>query len=149
MESNQIEILIVEDNPDDAKIISHAFEKYEINELCKIHIVCDGVEALQYIFGDSGEEGNVLAHYPMLILLDLNIPKLHGLEVLKKVKLHKVAKEIPVVVLTASDKNTDWVDAHSYGADSYIQKSSDYRQYIDAAGWAILGAINEKKFRCQ
>ena len=146
MNNNQMEILLVEDNPDDAKIISRAFEKYEINELCKIHIARDGVEALQYIFGDSGEENNVLAHHPLLILLDLNIPKLHGLEVLKKVKSHEVAKEIPVVVLTASDKKTDWINAHSFGADSYIQKSSDYRQYVDAAGWAILGAVNEKKF---
>lgn len=149
MKNNKVEILLVEDNLDDLKIILYAFEKYEINELCKINIVHDGVEALQYIFGDSGEESNVLAHYPMLILLDLNIPKIHGLEVLKKVKSHKVAKKIHVAVLTASDKKTDWLDAHSFGADSYIQKSCDYRQYIDAANWTILSAINEKKFRCQ
>jgi len=146
MNDNQVEILLVEDNPDDIKILMHAFEKYDIIEVCNVHIVHDGVETLQYIFGDSGEESNVLVHHPLLILLDLNLPKLHGLEVLKKLKSHKIAKEIPVVVLTASDKKTDWINAHSFGADSYIQKSSDYRQYVDAAGWAILGAVNEKKF---
>ena len=146
MKDSQEEILLVEDNPDDAQILIMAFEKYKVVELSKIHVARDGVEALEYLFGSIDGNGFLLSHCPRLILLDLALPKLHGLEVLKKIKSHAIAKNIPVVVLTSSDKKTDWIDAHSLGADSYLQKTGKLSQFIEAAGLAIIDAIGQETF---
>ena len=144
MKDRQEEILLVEDNPDDAQMLIMAYQKYKVIELSKIHVARDGIEALQYIFGSEDNDGFMLSHHPRLILLDLALPKLHGLEVLKKIKSHAIAKNIPVVVLTSSDKKADWIDAHSLGADSYLQKTGELSQFIEAAGWAILNAIDQE-----
>ena len=74
------------------------------------------------------------------------MPRLNGLEFLKKIREHPEAKNIPIVVLTGSEKRTDWIDSHSFGIDCYIRKSVDFNQFVKATGWALSGAIEEKTF---
>ena len=74
------------------------------------------------------------------------MPRLDGLELLKKIREHPEAKNIPIVVLTASEKKTDWIDSHSLGIDYYIHKSVDFNQFVKATGWALSGAVEEKTF---
>jgi len=81
-----------------------------------------------------------------MIILDLYMPRLDGFEFLKKVKEHSEAKNIPIIVLTSSGKTSDWVDSYSLGIDCYIRKSVDFNQFVEATGWALLGAIEEKTF---
>jgi len=111
----------------------------------KIHFAKDGVEALQYLFGFEDED-STLINRPHMIILDLYMPRLDGLEFLRKIREHPDAKNIPIVVLTASEKRTDWVDSHSLGIDCYIRKSVDFNQFVKATGWALSGAIEEKTF---
>jgi two-component system response regulator len=145
MKDNRIEILLVEDNPDDAELVMMALEQNKNIADCKIHFAKDGVEALQYLFGF--EDGNSsLINRPHMIILDLYMPRLDGLEFLKKIREHPEAKNIPVVVLTSSGKRTDWVDSHSLGIDCFIRKSVDFNQFVKATGWALSGAIEEKTF---
>ncbi|MFH1102042.1 MAG: response regulator [Methanobacteriota archaeon] len=148
MGCDPVEILLVEDNPDDEQLLLFAFEKYKIIESSKIHVARDGIEALEYIFGTSEDNDLFIRHQPRLILLDLSLPKLHGLEVLKKIKSHPIARNIPVVVLTGSEKKEDWLDAHALGADSYLQKTGELSLFIEAAGWAILSAIDVASSSC-
>ena len=138
IQNNELEILLVEGNPDDAELIMLAFKKYKIIEFGKMHVANDGAEALQYLFGSSDDNEILLNHRPRLIILDLRLPKIDGLDVLKKIKSHAVARDIPIIVLSGSDKKTDWLDAHTLGADSYLCKSRNLGQIIEAAGWAIL-----------
>jgi CheY-like chemotaxis protein len=145
MKDNGIEILLVEDNPDDAELMMMALEQNKNIADCKIHFAKDGVEALQYLFGFE-DENYTLINRPHMIILDLYMPRLDGLEFLKKIREHPDAKNIPVVVLTASGKRTDWVDSHSLGINCFIRKSVDFNQFVKATGWALLGAIEEKTF---
>jgi len=81
-----------------------------------------------------------------MIILDLYMPRLDGLEFLKKIREHPEAKNIPIVVLTASEKKMDWITAHSAGIDCYIRKSVDFNQFVKATGWAVSSAMEEKTF---
>lgn len=148
MKENRVEILLVEDNPDDAELVMMALEQNKNIADCKIHFAKDGIEALQYLFGfedEDPEDGDsALINRPHMIILDLYMPRLDGLEFLKKIREHPEAKNIPIVVLTASGKRTDWVDSHSLGIDCYIRKSVDFHQFVKATGWALSGAIKEK-----
>ena len=148
MKDNRVEILLVEDNPDDAELVMMALEQNKNIADCKIHFAKDGIEALQYLFGfgdeDSGDEDSTLINRPHMIILDLYMPRLDGLEFLKKIREHPEAKNIPIVVLTASEKKTDWVDSHSLGIDCYVHKSVDFNQFVKATGLALLSAIEEK-----
>ena len=147
MQKNKVEILLVEDNPDDAELVMMAFEKNKDIADCKIQFAKDGVEALQYLFGLEDED-STLINRPHMIILDLYMPRLDGLEFLKKIKEHIEAKNIPIVVLTSSEKRTDWVDSHSLGIVCYIRKSVDFNQFVEATGWALLNAIEGKTFYC-
>jgi len=147
MQKNKVEILLVEDNPNDAELVMMAFEKNKDIADCKIQFAKDGVEALQYLFGFEDEDPTLI-NRPHMIILDLYMPRLDGLEFLKKIREHSEAKNIPIVVLTASEKRTDWVDSHSLGIDCYIRKSVDFNQFVEATGWALMGAIEEKTFYC-
>jgi len=141
----KIEILLVEDNADDAELALLAFEKGNIIENSQIHVVKDGVEALEYLF-DTGAEANLhLNHHPQLILLDLKLPKLDGLDLLKKIKSHPEAKKIPVVILTGSKDMDDWTDSYSLGVECFLHKSTDFSQLVEAAGLAVLGAFEIEK----
>ena len=136
------EILLVEDNPDDAELTSLAFEKSGNIAKNKIHITRDGAEALEYIFGFADEnidEDTPLKRRPKLILLDLSLPKINGLEVLKRIKSHPDAKNIPVVVLTGSKDWMDWTNALSLGVEHYIEKPLKSDQIVDAVNLVNVG----------
>lgn len=138
MMEEKTEILLVESNPNDAELMVLAFQKYQIIESGKIHVAKDGIEALQYLFGSLDDNDILLNNRPRLIILDLKLPKINGVEVLKKIKLHTVARDIPIIVLSGSDDKTNWLDAYTLGVDSYLCKSRNLGQIIEAAGWAIL-----------
>ena len=142
MQKNKIEILLVEDNPDDAELTSLAFEKNCNITKNKIHVTRDGVEALEYIFGFADEnidEDTPLKRRPKLILLDLKLPKIDGLEVLKRIKSHPEAKNIPVVVLTGSKDWRDWTNALSLDVAYYMDKPLKSDQIVDAVNLVNLG----------
>ena len=134
-------ILLVEDNPDDEMLALRAFKKNNITN--EIVVARDGVEALDYLFGRGAHEGRDLTHQPSLILLDLKLPKLDGLEVLKALRANEHTKLIPVVVMTTSKEEHDLVRSYTLGANSYIRKPVDFNQFIDAVRqvglyWLVL-----------
>jgi two-component system response regulator len=139
----KIEILLVEDNADDAELTLLAFETGDIIKKSQIHVVRDGVEALEYLFESGSETDLYLNHRPQLILLDLKIPKLDGLDLLKKIKLHPEAKNIPVVILTGSKDINDWADSYSLGVECFLHKSCDFDKFVEATNLIALGAIEE------
>ena len=134
-------ILLVEDNPDDEMLALRAFKKNNITN--EIVVARDGVEALDYLFGRNTHEGRDLHPQPSLILLDLKLPKLDGLEVLKSLRANEHTKLIPVVVMTTSKEEDDLVRSYTLGANSYIRKPVDFNQFIDAVRqvglyWLVL-----------
>jgi len=139
---NKGEILLVEDDPDDAELTSLACEKNCNIAKNKIHVTRDGVEALEYIFGfadENDDEDTPLKRRPKLILLDLKLPKINGMEVLKRIKSHPEAKNIPVVVLTGSKNWMDWTNALSLGVTQYIEKPLKSDQIVDAVNLVNIG----------
>ena len=134
-------ILLVEDNPDDEMLALRAFKKNNITN--EVNVARDGVEALDFLFGRGTYQGRDLNQQPSLILLDLKLPKMHGLEVLKALRANEHTKLIPVVVMTTSKEEDDLVRSYSYGANSYIRKPVDFNQFIDAVRqvglyWLVL-----------
>jgi two-component system, response regulator len=127
----KIEILLVEDNPDDAELVMMALEQNKNIAECKIHFAKDGIEALQYLF-DPEDEDPTLINRPHLILLDLKLPRINGLEVLRRIKSHPEAKKIPIVILTSSNEEKDIVESYHFGANSYIRKPVDFNQFTEA-----------------
>lgn len=123
----KIEALLVEDNENDAELALRAFKKNNLAD--KVHLARDGVEALDFIFGNEGS-GNVFI--PKVILLDLKLPKINGLEVLAKLKGDKRTKGIPVVIVTSSQETRDVVECYALGANSYIVKPVEYENFINA-----------------
>ncbi|MEW9900686.1 response regulator [Chitinivorax sp. PXF-14] len=137
---NQV-ILLVEDNPDDEMLALRAFKKNNITN--EIVVARDGVEALDYLFGNAGYAGRDTSHQPALILLDLKLPKMDGLEVLKALRADARTRLIPVVVLTTSKEEDDLLKSYTFGANSYIRKPVDFNQFIDAVRqvglyWLVL-----------
>ncbi len=123
-------ILLIEDNPDDEALTLRALKKNNIlNEVVVAH---DGEEALEYLFGTGRYEGRDTSIQPQVILLDLQLPKLSGLEVLKQLRADERTAVQPVVVLTTSSEETDIMTSYSYGANSYIRKPVDFNQFIEA-----------------
>ena len=123
-------ILLVEDNPDDEMLTLRAMKKNKI--LNEIVVARDGSEALDYIFGTGKYEGRDVAASPQLILLDLNLPKIGGLEVLKRIREDSRTRLYPVVILTSSREERDLVESYKLGANSYIRKPVDFNQFIEA-----------------
>lgn len=134
-------ILLVEDNPDDEALTLRAFRKNNIrNEIVVAH---DGVEALDFLFGTGAYAGRDLAIRPQLILLDIKLPKVDGLEVLRRLRADERTKFIPVVILTSSKEEQDLVRGYSLGANSYVRKPVDFTQFVDAVRqlgmyWLVL-----------
>lgn len=134
-------ILLVEDNPDDEMLALRAFKKNNITN--EVNVARDGVEALDFLFGRGAYQGRDLTQQPSLILLDLKLPKMDGLEVLKALRANEHTRLIPVVVMTTSKEEDDLVRSYSYGANSYIRKPVDFNQFIDAVRqvglyWLVL-----------
>lgn len=127
MPDSPIEILLVEDNMNDAELSLYALRKFKIAN--SIHHARDGAEALEYLFGENSTEPRQI---PRLILLDLKLPKVDGIEVLRRIKSHATIRSIPVVVLTSSREERDIVETYNLGVNSYIVKPIDFEQFTEA-----------------
>jgi CheY-like chemotaxis protein len=123
-------ILLVEDNPDDIALTIRAFRKSNImNDIVQAH---DGSEALDYLFGTGQYAGRDLSIMPTLILLDLKMPKVDGLEVLRRLRANEQTRLLPVVILTTSKEDQDIIDGYALGANSYVRKPVDFNQFVEA-----------------
>ena len=134
-------VLLVEDNPDDEELTLRAFNKAKICN--KIEVVRDGVEALDYLFAKGKFAAQNASDKPAVVLLDLKLPKIDGLEVLAQMRSTERTRRIPVVVLTSSDEETDIIKSYDNGANSYICKPVDFQKFISAVGqlgvyWLLL-----------
>jgi CheY-like chemotaxis protein len=134
-------ILLVEDNPDDQALTRRALKKNNI--LNEVELAQDGVEALDYLFGIGAHAGRDVSVLPAVVLLDLKLPKVDGLEVLRRIRQDERTKFLPVVILTSSKEEQDLVQSYSIGANSYIRKPVDFGQFIEAVRqlglyWLVL-----------
>lgn len=127
--SNKV-ILLVEDNPDDEELTLRALKKNNIQN--EVIVARDGVEALDYLFGTGRHAGRDVTQVPSVTLLDLKLPRIDGLEVLKRMRADERTKFLPVVILTSSKEEQDLLNGYALGANSYIRKPVDFSQFIDA-----------------
>ena len=139
-------ILLVEDNPDDEALTLRALKKNNI--LNPVVVAHDGVEALDFLFGTGMYEGRDVKERPTVILLDLKLPKVDGLEVLKRLREDERTNLIPVVILTTSNEEQDIIKSYSLGVNSYVRKPVEFEEFIKAVG--LLGMywllVNEPPF---
>lgn len=138
---NDKAILLVEDNPDDELLTIEALEENNIGN--KVIVARNGVEALDYMFGTGQYEGRDVADKPAIVLLDLKLPKIDGLEVLKRIREDPRTRLQPVAILTSSNEEEDRIKGYSLGANSYVRKPVDFDEFIRAAGqlglyWLLL-----------
>lgn len=127
---NEKRILLVEDNPDDEVLTIRALKANNLRN--EIVVARDGAEAVDFLFGTGAYAERDTANQPELVLLDLNLPKLNGLEVLKKIRSDNRTQLLPVVVLTTSDEDRDRVDSYRLGANSYIGKSVNFEKFSES-----------------
>lgn len=132
MTANGIEILLVEDNPCDVEMTLRALKKHNLAN--HVHVAKDGAEALDFLFAAGTHVTRDPRHRPKVVLLDLKLPKVSGLEVLKKLKFDERTRTIPVVVLTSSQEEKDMVESYRLGVNSYIVKPVDFDKFVEAVG---------------
>jgi two-component system response regulator len=141
-------ILLVEDNPDDEALTVRALKKSNIaNEVVVAH---DGAEALDYLFGEGAHAGRDVTQMPQVVLLDLNLPKLDGLGVLRRIRADPRTRLLPVVILTSSNEEQDRVNGYGLGANSYVRKPVDFDAFVTAAAqlglyWLVLNEAAPRK----
>lgn len=138
---DNISVLLVEDNADDAELTMRVFRQYHFAN--HIHVVQDGAEALECLFGEGAYAQRKACEQTKLILLDLKLPKVDGLEVLRRCKTDERTKSIPVVMLTSSREEQDVIKSYELGVNSYIVKPVDFHQFVEAVRqlnlyWMIL-----------
>lgn len=134
-------ILLVEDNPDDVELTLYALKKGNI--VNEVIVAQDGTEALDYLFGTGKYAGRDVSKFPAVVLLDLKLPKIDGLEVLQRLRADERTNLIPVVILTSSKEEMDRIDGYKLGANSYIRKPVDFTQFSEAVKhlglyWLVL-----------
>jgi two-component system response regulator len=132
---NDKDILLVEDNPDDAALTLRAFKRSHV--MNSIHLVRDGIEALDFLFGRGEYASRQSGALPTLVILDLKLPKLDGLGVLRAIRAHERTKLLPVVILTSSKEEQDLISGYSLGANSYVRKPVDFAEFVEAV--KVLG----------
>ncbi|HLF24777.1 MAG TPA: response regulator [Anaerolineae bacterium] len=130
MVDDHIELLLVEDNPNDVELTLYVFKKHNLGN--QIHVARDGAEALDFVFGTGAYPQRNVENPPKVILLDLKLPKVDGLEVLSRLKADPRTRKIPVVVLTSSREERDIVESYQLGVNSYIVKPVDFEQFTEA-----------------
>jgi CheY-like chemotaxis protein len=138
---SEVEILLVEDNPNDVELALRALRKRNLAN--KVHVAKDGAEALEYIFATGAYAGRNINNKPKVVLLDLKLPKVDGLEVLRRIKSDERTKVIPVVILTSSTEERDIVESYQLGVNSYIIKPVDFDKFLEAVSelglyWMLL-----------
>ncbi len=131
MTNEDFDILLVEDNPNDVELTILAFKKYNLAN--RVQVVRDGAEALEYLFATGAYADRDINQHPKVILLDLKLPKVDGLEVLKRIKTDPATKTIPVIMLTSSHEERDIVESYKLGVNSYICKPVNFEQFTEAA----------------
>jgi CheY-like chemotaxis protein len=134
-------ILLVEDNPDDEALTLRALQKNNIRN--EVIIVRDGEQALHYLFGEGAYAGRDVTQMPQVVLLDLKLPKISGLEVLRRLRATERTRFLPVVILTTSNEDQDRLQGYSLGANSYVRKPVEFDKFIEAVRqlglyWLIL-----------
>ena len=134
-------ILLVEDNPDDEELTLRALRKNNISN--EIVVARDGVEALDFLLGTGVHTGRDLSDLPALVLLDLKLPKLDGLEVLKRIRADQRTRLLPIVILTSSKEQQDIVNGYGFGANSYVRKPVNFEEFLEAVKqlglyWLVL-----------
>ena len=122
-------ILLVEDNPDDVALTLRALASHNIKN--EVIVAQDGVQAIEYLFG--GADRPALVELPAVVLLDLKLPRINGLEVLRRIRAEDRTRLLPVVILTSSDEERDVVSGYSLGANSYVRKPVDFVEFTEAA----------------
>ena len=123
-------VLLIEDNPDDARLAIAALRTNRV--INEVVVARDGEEACDYLFGQGSHAGRNAAHCPELVLLDLKLPKIDGLDVLRRIRADDRIRYVPVVVLTSSDEEEDVVRGYQLGANSFIRKPIDFERFLDA-----------------
>lgn len=138
---NPVDLLLVEDNPRDVELTLHAFERFKLAN--SIHVARDGAEALDFLFAEGAHADRTSAANPRVVLLDLKLPKVDGIEVLRAIRENPRTRTLPVVVLTSSREERDIVEAYRLGVNSYIVKPLDFDQFAEATRtlgmyWLVL-----------
>ena len=137
-------LLLVEDNPDDEALTLRALKKHNLAN--RVVVARDGQEALDFLFGNGKFSGRDTSELPQIILLDLKLPKVNGLEVLEAMRANHQTRNIPVVVLTSSNEEQDILRSYDLGANSYVRKPVDFEQFFEAARqlglyWLVLNEV--------
>jgi two-component system response regulator len=131
-----VDILLVEDNPRDTELTIRALNKHNIKN--NLIVLEDGAEALDFLFCKGKYAERVITNQPKIILLDLKLPKINGLEALKIIKSDKKTRMIPVIMVTSSRQNSDMKTAYDYGANSYVVKPVDFNKFVEAMSHLVL-----------
>ena len=137
-------ILLIEDNPDDEALTLRAFRMNNIRN--EVVVASDGARALDYLFGTGEFAGRDVGDLPQVVLLDINLPKLHGLEVLRRIRADERTRTLPVVILTSSKEEQDLIESYRCGANSYVRKPVDFEEFVRAARqlglyWLLLNEV--------
>lgn len=147
MSPPEIEILLVEDNPTDVELTLRGLKKHNlVNKVC---VLRDGAEALEYLFATGEFASRDTAEIPKIILLDLKLPKIDGLEVLREIKANEKTRLVPVVILTSSKEEKDIIESYRLGVNSYIVKPIDFDKFVQAMGelglyWLLLNQLPQQ-----